>query len=183
MSSCYYQNVPKSPGLESLLEKNKKQKPQSRPRVATGHVGLVALWYHSGPSQDYTWYMWLAVMIGHRIQRRWCSQGSTSLRRPFQEMLSYHFWFSGLRSKVPRKDYPQELKLPRSYLPSSKEERTRTSQGGSGRRHWVKSATFLCVCSHFWGTGQQGALITTARTMLPSHCAPNTRKHPYKKVS
>lgn len=34
MSSGYYQNVPKSPGLESLLEKNKKQKPQSRPRVA-----------------------------------------------------------------------------------------------------------------------------------------------------
>lgn len=51
MSSCYYQNVPKSPGLESVLEKNKKQKPQSRPRVATGHVGLVALHTHLSNSK------------------------------------------------------------------------------------------------------------------------------------
>lgn len=124
--------------------------------MATGHVALVALWHHSGPRLLYFLSPWLHGIHGwqslfrHRIQTRWCSLRFCC----FEETLSrndlwYLFKLSGLGSKVPRKAHPQQWKLPGSYVPSSKEDCTQTtykSQGGSGRRHWVKSATVHGVC-------------------------------------
>lgn len=79
------------------------------------------------------------------------------------------------------KGSPPQWKLPGSCVPSSKEECTLTtyeSQGGSGRRHWVKSATVRCVCAHTQRTGEQSTAVTTACTALPSHWVLHTRKHP-----